>query len=97
MESIFVTLSRAFTAQTVVRRFEAMVSEAGLVVHNRGGVADRPGSTHWHIRKPGITGTLEATWLPATGHFWFSIHDNRRGDWIATAVDELRQQLEQDG
>ncbi|MDX9856269.1 MAG: hypothetical protein RBT76_00590 [candidate division Zixibacteria bacterium] len=94
MESIIITLSRTLTAQTVVRRFETMVLEAGLIIHSRGSFADRPGSTHWHVRKPDAVGTLEATWQPATGHFWFSIHENRRGDWISTAVEQLRKKLE---
>ena len=96
MESIIITLSRTLTAQTVVRRFEAMLPEAGLTVHTRGGLATKPGATHWHVRKPGATGTLEATWLPATGHFSFSVHDNRQGDWVPGAIAELRKRLEED-
>lgn len=95
MDSIIVTLSPALSAQTVVRRFEAMIVAAGLIVHTRGGLATKPGSTHWHIRKEGESGTLEATWLPATGHFSFSIHENRQGDWIVEAVKVLRKQLEE--
>ncbi|MCB2230529.1 hypothetical protein KQH82_07420 [bacterium] len=95
MDSIIVTLSPSLSAQTVVRRFETMIVEAGLVVHTRGGLATKPGSTHWHIRKEGENGTLEATWLPATGHFSFSIHENRQGDWIAEAVKVLRKRLEE--
>ena len=96
MKTISVTISRSLAEKRLVRAFEEMVTDAGLVVHSRGGLAARPGATHWHLRKPDETGTLEATWSPATGQFWFSIHDNRQATWIDEALIVLCREMERE-
>jgi len=50
-----------------------------------------PGSVHWHITKPGEKGTLEATWWE--GKFWFSVHENRMGQWQHEGLDTLQDRL----
>lgn len=75
-------------------RFHAAVAAMALTVHNEVSLRSIPGSRHWHVRKPGVAGTLEATWLPAERRFWFSVHDNRAGDWIETAIVSLSKELQ---
>ncbi|MBD3404429.1 hypothetical protein GF420_16175 [candidate division GN15 bacterium] len=96
MKTVSVTISRSLAEKRLVRVFEEIVTAAGLVVHSRGGVAARPGATHWHLRKPDQAGTLEATWSPATGQFWFSIHDHRHAAWIDDALVVLCREIERE-
>lgn len=70
-------LERCFTAE-------------GLTITMRGTLASYRGSIHWHLKHPGCPGTLEATlWTPKR-RVWFSIHDNRRADWMDRTVERLR-------
>ena len=67
---------------------EAACSALGLS-YNRLTLARYVGCVHWHVSKPGVRGTLEATWWPATKRFWFSIHANRRASWHDGVVEKL--------
>lgn len=54
-----------------------------------------PGSTHWHLNRPGAWGTLELTSWPQAGRLWFSVHANRRADWVAPAIEALTARIMQ--
>lgn len=47
----------------------------------------RPGVIHWHIRKVGQPGTLEATWDQGTVSL--IVRRNRQGQWTSEAVEAL--------
>lgn len=47
----------------------------------------RPRAAHWHARKKGMAGTLEATL--DSGIVTFSVRSNRTGDWTETALEHL--------
>ncbi len=78
--------------------FEADLERAllasGLTVKLRTTLKQFPGSLHWHVKRGRAPGTLEITLLPAQRHAWFSIHSNRRGEWIAAVLSDLKQALE---
>jgi len=78
----------------LAKRLEQAVADCGLTLQTDATLRTLPGSRHWRIKKPGQRGTLEATWLPAEGRFWFSVHDNRTGKWIARAIADLTPLLE---
>ena len=40
----------------------------------------KPEWRHWHLRKPGCSGTLEATWDGSDLHF--TVRSNRAAPWI---------------
>jgi len=40
-----------------------------------------PDGTHWHFRRPGEKGTLEATWSPRLGRLWLSTRAGRESPW----------------
>jgi hypothetical protein len=70
--------------------FEAACSRAGLQV-KRLTLAKFPGGLHCHLSKATQKGTLEATWW--NGRFWFSVHENRKADWHAVAIEALRTDI----
>ena len=75
-------------------RFREAVAACELEIHRSTSLSTLHGSHHWHIRKPGSRGTLEATWLPAEGRFFFSVRDNRNGVWIDAALSQLSRLLQ---
>lgn len=80
----------------VPSRFREAVVACELELATNSTLKTLPGSHHWHVRRAGETGTLEATWLPAEGRFWFAVHENRNGAWIEPAVEQLRQRLQEE-
>ncbi len=48
-----------------------------------------PGSLHWHLRRSGISGTLELTVWPAQRRIWMSRRANRDAPWIGELPDEF--------
>lgn len=59
----------------------------GLVVASKRELAGRPGSSHWHLRIPGRTGTLELNeWQ---GNVWVKVHPLREGEWATDLAREL--------
>ncbi len=70
------------------------VAEFGLFIASEGTLRSYPGSTHWHLRKPGVSGTLEVTWHPTANRLWVAYHDNRIGDgWVKVAAEEMTKSL----
>jgi len=70
------------------QRLEAAAEALGLIFE-RHDLKSLPRNQHWHMKKPGMRGVLEATWLLDKGEAWLSQHSNRGGDWIAAAVAAL--------
>jgi hypothetical protein len=50
-----------------------------------------PKGGHWHIRKPGHSGTLEVTWND--GLLWTDVRRNRSAPWIADAEAAILAKL----
>lgn len=46
-----------------------------------------PGVMHWHVRRPGVSGTLELTWDPHVNRFTMTRRSNREAPWIDEAYD----------
>jgi hypothetical protein len=52
-------------------------------------LAGRPGSRHWHLQRPGRSGTLELTdWR---GETRLKVAANRDGGWATELARELAQ------
>ncbi len=75
-------------------RVARAVAHCGLQIKTVGTLATYRGCAHWHIGKPGATGTLELTYWPQTGEAWFAIHANRHADWIETTLPALTRLLQ---
>jgi hypothetical protein len=69
--------------------FEPLLVKLGLEF-TRMSLKKYPGAAHWHIRKPGLSGTLEATWWPSEGQFWIEQRTGRTADWQHDVLSEVR-------
>ena len=70
-------------------RFELALSGLGLDA-KRLSLKKHPDGIHWHIRQPGTTGTLEATYVPDGQRLWLESRPGRTADWQEPIIDELR-------
>jgi hypothetical protein len=68
--------------------FEALLTQLGLGF-TRMTLKKYPGATHWHIRKPGLPGTLEATWWPSEAQFWIEQRKGRVADWQMEVISRI--------
>jgi hypothetical protein len=73
---------------------ERLARELGLQVAVKTSLKSYPGSVHWHFKKEGSVGTLEATYWPAERRVWFSVHSNRGGAWTTHAAVTFKTRLE---
>lgn len=73
-----------------------LAREQGLIV-SESTLKSLPANFHWHFRKPGTSGTLEATWLIGTQQGWLSVHDSRQADWIEEAAAIIGSKLSVSG
>jgi hypothetical protein len=73
---------------------EAAFSGCGLRITLRGTTASLPDSTHWHLKRGNLAGTLEATLSPKQNRLWLSVQDERRASWIEDALPEFAAALE---
>lgn len=68
-------------------RIEALFKRHGLEVALKTTLAKYPGGVHWHLKKPGEKGTLEATlW---NNELFLQVRRNRDGEWIMSALHEI--------
>ena len=58
---------------------EQFASKFGLIVREIP-LKSKPSARHFHLQKPGFSGTLEITF--DRGNWSHSIRANRRGDWM---------------
>jgi hypothetical protein len=69
--------------QDVGAAVSSVAEHLGLTIASDGRLKSYPGSRHWHLKKPGKSGTLEITFWPAKERFWVTYHSNRIGDgWV---------------
>jgi len=94
METIDTPIPAEHSPTALIALIERAVSDAGLLAERRE-LRSYPGAAHWHIRRPGTQGTLELTYWPQAERLWFAVHANRRADWIAPAMAELRARIMQ--
>ena len=52
-----------------------------------------PGARHYHLKKPGHVGTLEATWWPKARRFWLQIHAKRGAPWQEACIAEIERRF----
>lgn len=72
----------------------AAAAELGLIIASEGSLKLYPGSRHWHLRKPGSSGTLEVTHWPAKPRLWVAYHSNRIGNgWVEAVATQLAHML----
>jgi hypothetical protein len=95
MDTVEVALTASHDPHALIARVERAVAAQGLAVGERMTLRSFPGSIHWHIRRPGSKGVLELTYWPNQGRLWFAVHANRRANWIPTAIERLRADLQQ--
>jgi hypothetical protein len=96
METIDISLPSNHSRIAMLALIKHAIADAGLL-SDRLELHSYPGSTHWHIRRPGAKGTLELTYWPQAGRLWFTVHANRRADWIAPAINDLMARMMQSG
>jgi hypothetical protein len=92
METIDIPIPSNHSRIAIPALVERAVSDAGLLA-DRLELRSYPGATHWHIRRLGAKGTLELTYWPRVGRLWFAVHVNRRAEWIAPAIDDLKARI----
>lgn len=94
MREFDLSIGNALSSVEVLAAVEETAAEAGLVAERRS-LKMYADSTHWHIRRPGSSGTLEATWFPHTERLWLSYHENRYAPWIDDAVETFLSAFEE--
>lgn len=73
----------------VPERLEACARSLGLEPGERLTLKTLPSSVHWHLKRPGEAGVLEATWDPSRGELWLGAHVNRVRPWVAPGAQAL--------
>jgi hypothetical protein len=94
MDTTEIALRAGHDPTTLPALIEQAITEAGLLAE-RLKLRSYPGATHWHIRRPGVNGTLELTYWPSAERLWFAVHANRRAEWIAPAIEDLMARMMQ--
>ncbi|MHB8637932.1 MAG: hypothetical protein ACYC96_15840 [Fimbriimonadaceae bacterium] len=69
-------------------RLEAAAAELGLGLW-RTTLRSLPPNVHWHLRSPGVAGTLEVTWLTEVDRAWLSTRANRQAEWVRPMAEAL--------
>jgi hypothetical protein len=68
--------------------------ELGLLITSDGTLRTYPGSRHWHLKRPGASGTLELTLRPELKKMYISFHANRIGNgWVEDAAPRMAEML----
>ena len=93
MESFEINPPSGHESAALIALVERAAVEAGLSI-SRATLRTYPGSTHWHLKRPGEMGTLELTYWPRAGRLWFAVHANRQAGWIALAIARLTERIE---
>lgn len=75
-----------FPLDADVEQFETCLVALGLDF-KRIELKTRPSAIHWHIRKPGFPGTLEATY--DQGEMHLETRRNRMGAWVQEVIEQL--------
>ena len=72
-----------------VEVFLAFCAERGWTVSEHA-LRTKPGSRHWHVRSPGLVGTVEVT-RSVDGEWTVEVRANRVGSWTVAAETAIRQ------
>lgn len=84
-------VAHSIDPENIAERFEQVCADLGLMLLSRGTLRKYPGCVHWHFKKVGSTGTLEATlWR---GNLWLHVRSNRQGDWTSEAVGSILERM----
>ena len=94
MRHIEIPLTRSADA-SLVTALEDAFSRCELRITLKGATASYPGSTHWHLKREKLTGTLEATLWPSESWFWLSVQDGRKAPWIEESLPQIVAVLDQ--
>ena len=89
METFEIPLDESRDEETVLKTLAAACEGEGLETTLDSTLNTYPGSTHWHLKKPGERGTLEFTYWPKKGRAWFAVHARRNADWIPSAIERI--------
>ena len=76
------TLDLAYREVDPQLDLETFCDSRGLHLSGPHRLASYPGSSHWHISRPGLSGVLEVTWWPQRERFWLKVASNRDAVWI---------------
>jgi hypothetical protein len=87
------TIELPFPELIPAQKLEDICSTVEAILSVPMQLASYPGSVHWHISKPAVKGTLEATWWPKNGRFWLKVASNRDAPWIDEAIREIQNQF----
>jgi hypothetical protein len=95
MEEIELQINPAGTGDQLATLIEEAAVLYGLQIRIKSTLRTYPGSQHWHMCKPGERGTLEVTLWPAGKRVWFSVHSNRRAEWITEVLPRIIAWIEE--
>jgi hypothetical protein len=79
----------------VVDTFEELLTELGLT-YRRLSLKKYKECIHWHIQQPGVSGTLEATYVPNGKRLWLERRSGRDAAWQEKAVEDVLTILKPD-
>ena len=96
MQEIEIPIPAGSDIALIESTIDHAILHAGLHVTLRSTLNKYRGCIHWHLKKGKKRGTLELTLLPKEERAWFSIHQNRKGDWIDETVSTLMSHFQTD-
>jgi hypothetical protein len=91
-----VPLPGGASVDAIPAALERCAAELGLTIALRSTLRSYAGSVHWHLRREGRRGTLEATLWPSRPRLWLKTHSGRAAAWIEPAAAQLRARLADD-
>lgn len=94
MREIEINLPEIDEPSAAVAKIDAAVESAALVIASKGTLKQYAGCTHWHVRSPGKSGTLEITYFPTKRRAWFKIQASRSAPWIDEILPVLKSAIE---
>jgi hypothetical protein len=89
MHSINIKLRAAISENDV----EEVAAKYSLTCSLKGSLKTKEANTHWHFKKLKQRGVLEITLYPANNEITLSFHDNRKGEWIEIAINQLIEEF----
>lgn len=99
MTEIEIELPEILLADAVIPAVESVASDASLQVTMKGTLKKFPGCVHWHFKRKDNPGILEITWWfnedeKSSPRLWFTVHNNRKADWMLKLMPVLKKKLE---
>ena len=94
LKDIPIQLPEPYDPAASIALIDRAISAAGLLISLKGTLKSYPGTTHWHCKMPGKSGTLEVTYWPAKQRAWFKIQAARDAAWIQAVLPILTKSIE---